>query len=222
MTTPWTQTLSGGAVDLMRPNPETIDFVNDIAPTLAILPRFNGAAGEWFVADHLVLGVGELVKRYPGNRRLTAWWLLHDAHEAYIGDIITPVARALGLHARAHLFDEEGRRAEEYMKSAIARLKHTLDVAIHAAAGIPRPDEGAAKIIAEHDLRMLMTERNHLMAPPPRRWGALENIPPLRTNGRLASCGRTVEKRAARYIAALQMYCPGALRRDEVFSISAE
>lgn len=219
---PWTQTLSGAAVDLMRPNPETIDFVNDIAPTLAILPRFNGAAGNWFVVDHLVLGVGELVKLHPGNRLLAAWWLLHDAHEAYIGDIITPVSQALRLHALGEFPDKQGCHADEYAPTAIARLKHTLDVAIHAAAGIPRPDAGAARIIAEHDLRMLMTERNHLMAPPPRRWGALENIPPLRTNGRLTSCGKTPEKRAAKYITALQMYCPSALRRDEMSSIPAE
>ena len=222
MTTPWTQTLSGGAVDLMRPNPETIDFVNDIAPTLAILPRFNGAAGEWFVADHLVLGVGELVKRYPGNRRLTAWWLLHDAHEAYIGDIITPVARALEAHATAEFADKAGYTPALYIKAAIASLKKTLDIAIHRAAGVPLPDKESVEIIRRHDLAMMMTERNHLMSPSPRSWGALENIPPLRTNGALKSTGKTAAARADLYLRALQSYCPQALRRDEVFSIPAE
>ncbi len=212
--TPWAQTLSGGAVDLMRPDPETIDFVNDIAPHLALIPRFNGAAGSWFVSDHLVLGVGPLRTRYPAARQLLAQWLLHDAHEAYIGDIITPLVKALEAHADGVGAGKAGYAPGLYIKAAFASLKKTLDIAIHQAAGVPLPDEESAAIIRRHDLAMLMTERNHLMARPPRSWGALENIAPLRTTGALKSTGKTPEQRAALYVRALQIYCPQALRRD--------
>lgn len=220
--TPWVQTLSGAAVDLIQPDPETIDFVNDIAPQLAIIPRFNGAAGNWFVSDHLVAGCCTLMSQHLSNKRLAAWWLLHDAHEAYIGDIITPVARALEAHATAEFADKAGYTPALYIKAAIASLKKTLDIAIHRAAGVPLPDKESVEIIRRHNLAMMMTERNHLMSPSPRSWGALENIPPLRTNGALKSTGKTAAARADLYLRALQIYCPQALRRDEVFSIPAE
>lgn len=210
---PWVLTLSGRAVDLVRPDPETIDFVNDVAPHLASLPRFNGAARAWFVSDHLVHGAGLLRAHNPGNVELVAQWLLHDAHEAYIGDIITPVARALEAHAEAEFAGKPGYAPGLYVKAAIASLKKTLDHAIHRAAGVALPDERNAGLIRRHDLAMLVTEANHLLPPPPRRWGGLENIQPLRTQGALKTTGRTPEVRAHVYLAALQTYCPQALRR---------
>lgn len=210
---PWSQTLSGGAVNLLRPDPETIDFVNDIAPQLAVLPRFGGAAPGWYVSDHLVQGCCLLMSRHPGRKDLAAWWLLHDAHEAYIGDIITPTARALAAHANAEFVGKQGYEPGLYIKAAIARLKKTLDAAIHAAAGVPPPDSAGATIISHHDLAMLMTERNHLMAPSPRPWGDLERIQPLRVTGRLKSVSTTAERRAGAYLRLLDMYCPQALRR---------
>lgn len=217
---PWVQTLSGAALDLVRPDSETVDFVNDIAPTLAVLPRFNGAAGAWYVSDHLVLGCAPLRARFPGNRQIVAQWLLHDAHEAYIGDIITPVAKALEAHADAEFRGKLGYEPGLYVKAAIASLKKTLDRAIHEAAGVPLPDIESAAAIRHHDLAMMNTERNHLMAESPRSWGAADNIPPLlRMTGRLKSCGKTPERRAQMYLTALDTYCPQALRR--VFSATS-
>lgn len=216
---PWVQTLTGAAVDLVRPDPETVDFVNDIAPTLAVLPRFNGAARDWYVSDHLVLGCAPLRSRFPGNRQIVAQWLLHDAHEAYIGDIITPVAKALEAHADAEFRGKGGYEPGIYVKAAIASLKKTLDRAIHEAAGVPLPDIESAAAIRHHDLAMMITERNHLMAASPRSWGAADNIPPLRVAGRMKSFGKTPELRAQMYLTALGTYCPQALRR--VFSATS-
>jgi uncharacterized protein len=63
----------------------------DIAHCLARIARFNGACdGHVSVAQHCV-HVSNLV---PAP--LAAWGLLHDAHEAYIGDQSSPLKALLG------------------------------------------------------------------------------------------------------------------------------
>jgi hypothetical protein len=69
------------------PEPRDID-VRDIAHSLARINRWNGHTwNEFSVAQHSVL-VSRLL---PG--RLKLFGLLHDAGEAFLGDIITPVKR---------------------------------------------------------------------------------------------------------------------------------
>jgi uncharacterized protein len=81
---------SGVLVSLANP---LLVHVNpfDIAHCLARIARFNGACeGHVSVAQHCV-HVSNLV---PAP--LAAWGLLHDAHEAYIGDQISPLKAILG------------------------------------------------------------------------------------------------------------------------------
>lgn len=78
-------TRSGELIDLFNPNPSQI-HIEDIAHGLSNICRWNGQTGEFFsVAQHTILGTA----RCPDNRK--AQWLLHDAEEAYFGDIIKPV-----------------------------------------------------------------------------------------------------------------------------------
>jgi len=59
--------------------------IGSIAHALSQICRFAGNSSEFYsVAEHSVL-VGEMV---PQHRKMA---LLHDAHEAYCGDIIRPV-----------------------------------------------------------------------------------------------------------------------------------
>lgn len=82
-------TVSGRIIDLFDPKPEDFD-INDIAHGLSNTCRWNGHTGEFFsVAQHCVLGL----EVCPDNRK--AQWLLHDAEEAYFGDIITPIKNLL-------------------------------------------------------------------------------------------------------------------------------
>lgn len=75
---------SHGVVDLTDIKPRDIGAA-PLADALAKINRFNGRTPQpWSVAAHSVL-VSQLVS--PAAR---GWALLHDAHEAFIGDITTP------------------------------------------------------------------------------------------------------------------------------------
>lgn len=86
----WLGTNSGKKIDLLDPKPEMFT-IDDIATALSKLCRFNGQLREWYsVAEHSI-HVAELV---PNPQKLTA--LLHDASEAYLCDVPTPLKRLLG------------------------------------------------------------------------------------------------------------------------------
>lgn len=98
MTETWVQMVTGRRVDLLNPRLAP-SAIGDLAWSLARLPRFLGhvATRPYSVAQHCLL-VAEIAAREGGERwRLPA--LLHDAHEALIGDIPTPVLEALGVGA---------------------------------------------------------------------------------------------------------------------------
>ncbi len=87
-------------VSMTNPRPEDIRLV-DIAHNLSNLVRFNGGMnGRYTVAEHsfLVVDLVRQASQQTGEvlpRETYAYALLHDAHEAYIGDITTPTKKAL-------------------------------------------------------------------------------------------------------------------------------
>lgn len=82
---PSIQTHSGTMVDLVNPDPDTIN-IYDIAHALSYICRFTGHLNEFYsVAQHSVM-VADLL---PENLKLTG--LLHDAAEAYTGDMSSPL-----------------------------------------------------------------------------------------------------------------------------------
>lgn len=79
------------------PDPFTIS-IEAIARGLSRICRFNGHCKRYYsVAQHSI-HVSRLVagKTAEATRSLQLWGLLHDASEAYIGDLIRPVKVALG------------------------------------------------------------------------------------------------------------------------------
>ncbi len=93
----------GRSIDLMalRPEDMTVEVVGD---TLARINRFGGRTPEPFsVAAHSVL----VECLCPPDLR--PWAILHDAHEAFIGDIVTPALDFFDCHTRAD--DPYGGRA---------------------------------------------------------------------------------------------------------------
>ena len=91
----WINTVSGKRVDLLKPDPESITF-GDIAHALSRVNRFCGHIRQehYSVAEHSVrcaLAAERL--RYSTVAQLAC--LLHDAHEAYINDICTPLKEIL-------------------------------------------------------------------------------------------------------------------------------
>lgn len=86
----WLGTNSGKVIDLLNPDPEQIDLA-DICEALPKICRFNGQINiHYSVAEHSMY-VASLV---PDKLKYQA--ILHDAAEAYICDIPTPLKRYLG------------------------------------------------------------------------------------------------------------------------------
>lgn len=98
------QTYMGEIFDLHNPDPKAVRIV-DIATALARIPRFNGhTKTHYSVAQHSVLVTREL---QPCSRETALYGLLHDAAEAYIGDISRPVKAIIRRHTEALAVLEE-------------------------------------------------------------------------------------------------------------------
>lgn len=87
----YVSTYSGRQFYPLAPTPEQID-IEDIAHGLAYQCRFNGQTRHFYsVAQHSLI-VADLV---PKRLRLVA--LLHDAAEAYLGDMVKPLKQLFPL-----------------------------------------------------------------------------------------------------------------------------
>lgn len=171
----WMQTLSGKAFDLFYPDPKLVDFENDVSSHLAKISRFSGATkGDvgYSVAQHCVVGA-ESIYEATGSTRLAAIFLLHDAHEAFCGDIATPTAKTL-----AEIANDMGEYGSTIVSDAIKELKGRIDGAVFAAAGVDLPDETESAAIKHHDVAMMNAERAALKRQVPRSWGsAIDAVP---------------------------------------------
>ncbi len=91
----WMQTFTGKQFYPMDPRVEDIDH-RDIAHSLAYLCRYNGHVTRFFsVAEHCVF-ISQVVS--PEN---ALWGLLHDATEAYVGDMVRPLKRSMPEYVAA-------------------------------------------------------------------------------------------------------------------------
>lgn len=146
----WMQTFTGRQFYPMDPNPEDVDE-RDIAHALSLLCRYNGHVDRFYsVAEHCVL----MASVMP-TPQLALWALLHDATEAYVGDMIRPLKRSM----------------PDYI-AAEARVWE----AIAERFGVPleMPAE-----VRDGDNRILLTERAALMrSKSPAVW-AVDGLDPL-------------------------------------------
>lgn len=90
---------SGRYVDLTQAEPAEVDII-DIAWALGHTNRFTGHAGSYTVADHSVL-VSHLVPIEHAPRAL-----LHDAAEAYLGDLSWPLKQVLRAGDQFSAFED--------------------------------------------------------------------------------------------------------------------
>lgn len=87
-------TSSGRLFDVVNPTPEQVD-IHEIAYALANVNRFGGhTKWPYTVAQHSVYCAIECQRRYD-TPHLELACLLHDAAEAYVGDVIRPVKRLI-------------------------------------------------------------------------------------------------------------------------------
>jgi 5'-deoxynucleotidase YfbR-like HD superfamily hydrolase len=149
MITPHILTASGIYFSLDRPDPATI-YIADIAHALSQLCRFTGHCRELYsVAQHSYV-VSQLV---PPEERLAG--LLHDAAEAYLGDVSSPLKQLLPQY------------------QALEGLVHQ---AICVRFGIsPKQSDD----IKRADLIMLATEKRDLMGNRGGIWPILDGIEPM-------------------------------------------
>jgi hypothetical protein len=217
----WIQTASGRAFDIINPRPEDVDFEVDIPEALARIARFTGhvRAGAYSVAQHCVIGADFMFASTHRNDYAAAF-LLHDAHEAYIGDIATPVAAALIERTAREYADDgiHGRKiAAQRTKRALAAIKTGIDAAIYAAAGLSWPyDHAMHDVIKEMDLRMLATERRHLLGASARPWDAIHELTePLPLRGKISVW--PWPRAADEYRCALKKYLPQISHTSRTF-----
>ena len=138
----WQQTYTGLIFDFENITLDAI-CIRDIAHSLALTNRYGGHSRYPIsVALHSVLC--SMAPDCPHELRRTA--LLHDAAEAYIGDITRPL-----IHAIPDIGD-----FFQETELAIAKKYGT---------SYPMPPE-----VAVVDNRMLMTEKGHALAAEPKDW----------------------------------------------------
>lgn len=97
---PTLETVSGKVVDPENIDPENID-IHDIAWSLSRISRFSGHTTTeipYNVAQHCVF-VANLMIEDGIEDLIVQYGLLHDAAEAYIGDIPSPVKKITALKA---------------------------------------------------------------------------------------------------------------------------
>lgn len=169
----WIQSYSGLKVCPVRPDPAQFR-IRDIARALSMQCRYAGHVRRFYsVAEHSVR-VSEIVeKSAPQNdhRRLVSlldcrecservrWGLIHDASEAYLGDVTRPLKHTPGMDGY--------RVAEAAMQGALALW-----------LGLPTEEP---PIVKEVDTLILGTEARQLKNPVHPDWAlttATGELPP--------------------------------------------
>jgi hypothetical protein len=136
----WVQTFSGGKIWPLEPRVEDVR-IEDIAHALSMICRYGGATRHFYsVSEHSVL-VSYLVEPEFAREGL-----LHDAAEAYLGDVVRPLKRQDTFTAYIE--------AEQRLEAVIAqKFGLRTDPATHAA-------------VKEFDDRILVDETRALMHTP--------------------------------------------------------
>lgn len=129
-------TFSGKIINLEQIREDDIDIV-DIAHALSNLCRFGGHTKQFYSVAQHSLRVANLV---PEEFKLEA--LLHDATEAYIGDVVRPLKKKL----------------TEYIS-----LEYDITYVIQTKFGLPT---FLSPVVREADTYMLHIEAEELMTVP--------------------------------------------------------
>jgi uncharacterized protein len=176
----WSLSRNGRAIDLVNPSVEDVDFL-EIADTLAHVYRWTGSAKhDVSVAWHTIIGVE--IARWRKLDHAIPYWLLHDAHEARLGDIATPVAEAYASVIAFQIWSSTpgATRMEEIadrVRRAQSQMKLRHDCVLRIAAGLDTVAEGIIEAaVKKIDCIALMTERRDYMPASPRLWGDLEHV----------------------------------------------
>ena len=155
----WIQTYKQKEFWPLDPRPEEVD-IEDIAHALSLTCRFGGHCNAFYsVAQHSVF-VSELVEESD-----SLVGLLHDATEAYIGDMVRPLKISL---------------------PDFSKIEGEIEKIIFQHFGIIDYDK---KRLKHADNIALYTEMRDLMGKPPRIWNEAEKYLPLIPEQRVIPVG---------------------------------
>ena len=144
------QTYTGKRFYPFDPRVEDID-ITDIAHALAMTCRYGGHCKQFYsVAQHSVL----VAEHAPAHPALAA--LLHDAAEAYTGDLIRPIKKHPEM-------------------AAFGWVEQNIERAICAKFGLPWPLMPPE--VKRLDNRILIDEREQVMTPTDDEWSIGEHEP---------------------------------------------
>jgi hypothetical protein len=156
----WILTHSGKPFDLLKPQAAQINPL-DIAHALSMICRFNGHCYRHYsVAQHSLL-VADIIKSQGHDPEIQLLALLHDAAEAYVGDMTRP----LKLWLRQ---DTDGESDYDLVEQGVWH-------AICAQFGL---DPVLPDCIHIADMIALATEKRDLLPDHPTAWECLHGITP--------------------------------------------
>ncbi|OAB57510.1 hypothetical protein AY599_23580 [Leptolyngbya valderiana BDU 20041] len=203
------QMASGRMVDLANLQPTDVDFARDVAPALARICRFDGAmeCAPFSVAQHCVLMADFACDE--GDLALAQACLLHDAHEAFLGDITTPAVEFFD-HLAALIAASSGQPGWTAVTATrtIRLAKIMIDRAIFTAAGVPTLPPKTIDATAEADRRMLRTEQFDILSTPQRPWAGMDAIRPFWRRGPIKPW--PIAKAEMEWLDRLFSLCPNA------------
>lgn len=145
----WFQTYSGLRFYPFDPRPDDVRLV-DVARSLSRICRYGGHSLRFYsVAQHSIW----VSQHVPADLALCG--LMHDAHEAYTGDVINPIK--VGLRALVgDACDKVADRVQDTITSVLG--------------GYLPAGSLSASIVKEADLRALATERRDLLRDTGEKW----------------------------------------------------
>lgn len=176
----WIQTYSGGKFDFLNPTPESVSVL-DIAEALSKQCRYNGHCVPFYsVAEHSVRGAewmfdernwavldsgchrgGDCVRTYArsesglSSQDLAFYFLVHDAVEAYVGDLPAPL---------------------KSLVPQFVAVEAKVEAVIMGKFGLP---VGKPAEVHEVDMRMAVTEKQQLLVSSGVKWALEDKYPPL-------------------------------------------
>lgn len=132
---------SGNEIDLRNPNPDAVDL-EDVIGNLAKITRYVGSRQT--VAQHCFY-VAEHLREQGEDRQVQLHGLLHDAQEAYLGDVPRPT-----------------KNLDPDFEAALDRYEDAVLAAIYEALGLELPDEATEERVKRADTELALIELNVL------------------------------------------------------------
>lgn len=144
--------LSGDYFDFVNPDPEMIRL-SDISNALAMTCRYGGHVPNFYsVAEHS-LNTASLACEDQCSFEEVLAVLLHDAAEAYIGDVVKPL---------------------KVMLPDFAKIEQSVEAAIEQRFGVSfKAYEG---LIKQYDLEMLKAEKIQLFPYDRMEWFGMDGV----------------------------------------------